>query len=66
MRVGSFGSPQPHYAQSPFQQHHYPSQPHRTPTSGYAQLPPAHHQHMTTHHGPPSTAPLDPGDEAKA
>ena len=66
MRGGSFGSPQPHYAQSPYPQHHFPHQPHRTPSNSYAQLPHPHHQHMTSQHGLPTAVPLDTGDEAKA
>ena len=51
---GGFGSPQPHFAQAPYQQHqhHYPHQPRRTPSTGYAQPHQVHH-HMQSQQGPP-------------
>ncbi|MCJ1283924.1 hypothetical protein MMC26_003255 [Xylographa opegraphella] len=62
---GGFTSPQPHYAQSPYQQQQYPQHALRTPGSGYAQLSQVHHQHMHPHQGPPPSGPVELGEEPK-
>ncbi|MCJ1295155.1 hypothetical protein MMC34_006716 [Xylographa carneopallida] len=62
---GGFTSPQPHYAQSPYQQQQYPQQALRTPSNGYAQLGQVHHQHILPQQGPLPSGPVESGEESK-
>lgn len=60
-----YGSPQPHYSQSPQPQYHYPHQPGRTPSGSYGVQPPqGPHQHMPPQPPPPSGT-GDGGEEMK-
>lgn len=65
MPVRSYGSPQPHYSQSPQPQFYYPHQPGRTPSGNYGAQPPlGPQQHMPTQPPPPSGN-GDGGEEMK-
>ncbi|KAI4156972.1 MAG: hypothetical protein L6R39_000882 [Caloplaca ligustica] len=65
MPMRGYGSPQPHYSQSPQPQYHYPHQPGRAPSGNYGTQPPqGPHQHMPAQQPPPS-GPMDGGDEMK-
>ncbi|KAL8814467.1 MAG: hypothetical protein Q9223_006310 [Gallowayella weberi] len=65
MPMRGYGSPQPHYSQSPQSQYHYPHQPSRTASGGYgAQHQQGSHQHMPAQ-PPPPAAPMDGGEEMK-
>ena len=62
---GGFASPQPQYAQSPYPQHHYTQQAHRTPSNSFAQLPQVHPTHMVSQPNPPPAGPIELGEEPK-
>ncbi|KAL9591965.1 MAG: hypothetical protein Q9179_007194 [Wetmoreana sp. 5 TL-2023] len=63
MPMRGYGSPQPHYSQSPQPQYHYPHQPGRAPSGSYGVQPPqGPHQHMQAQQPPPS---MDGGDDMK-
>ncbi|KAL8775681.1 MAG: hypothetical protein Q9209_000177 [Squamulea sp. 1 TL-2023] len=65
MPMRGYGSPQPHYSQSPQPQYHHPHQPSRVPSSSYGVQPPqGPHQHVPIQQ-PPPTAPMDGGEELK-
>ncbi|KAL8859539.1 MAG: hypothetical protein Q9178_003938 [Gyalolechia marmorata] len=65
MPMRGYGSPQPHYSQSPQPQYHHPHQPSRAPSSSYGVQPPqGPHQHVPVQQ-PPPTAPMDGGEELK-
>lgn len=65
MPMRGYGSPQPHYSQSPQPQYHYPHQPGRAPSGNYGPQPPqGPHQHISTQQPPPS-GPMDGGDDLK-
>lgn len=65
MPMRGYGSPQPHYSQSPQPQYHYPHQPGRAPSGSYGVQPPqGPHQHMPAQQPPPS-GPMDGGEEMK-
>lgn len=62
MPIRGYGSPQPHYNQSPQQHYHYPSQTNRVQSNSYGQ---PQHQHMNNQHPPPSAMPVEGGEEIK-
>ena len=63
---GGFGSPQPHFAQGPYQQQHFPHQARRTPSTGYVQPHQVHHHPMTSQQGPPQVnGAVDMGEDGK-
>ncbi|KAL8711363.1 MAG: hypothetical protein Q9220_004260 [cf. Caloplaca sp. 1 TL-2023] len=63
--IRGYGSPQPHYNQSPQPQYHYPHQPSRAPSGSYGVQPPqGPHQHMPAQ-PPPPNGPVDGGEEMK-
>ncbi|KAI4224673.1 MAG: hypothetical protein L6R36_004481 [Xanthoria steineri] len=65
MPVRGYGSPQPHYSQSPQPQYHHPHQPSRAPSSSYGTQPPqGPHQHVPIQQ-PPPTASMDGGEDLK-
>ncbi|KAL8665469.1 MAG: hypothetical protein Q9202_002174 [Teloschistes flavicans] len=65
MPMRGYGSPQPHFSQSPQPQYHYPHQPSRAPSGSYGVQPPqGPHQHMSAPQ-PPPTGPMEGGDEMK-
>ncbi|KAL8740339.1 MAG: hypothetical protein Q9190_006949 [Brigantiaea leucoxantha] len=65
MPIRGYGSPQPHYSQSPQSQYHYPHQQSRAPSSNYGGQPPqAPHQHMAAQH-PPPIVPMEGAEEMK-
>ncbi|KAL8721505.1 MAG: hypothetical protein Q9225_001850 [Loekoesia sp. 1 TL-2023] len=65
MPMRGYGSPQPHYNQSPQPQYHYPQQPSRAPSGGYGVQPPqGPHQHMPAQQPPPS-GPMEGGEDMK-
>lgn len=57
-----YASPQPHYAQSPQQQPHFPPQVSRVSSNSYA-----HHQYqqMPAQHNPPPGVAMDGGEVLK-
>ena len=61
---GGYGSPQPHYSQSPQQQYHYP-QPNRVPSNNYGPPTQGPHHHMPSQHAPPPVVPIDNGEDGK-
>ncbi|KAL8694729.1 MAG: hypothetical protein Q9218_000655 [Villophora microphyllina] len=65
MPMRGYGSPQPHFSQSPQPQYHYPHQPSRAPSGSYGIQPPqGPHQHMPSHQAPP-TGHMEGGDDMK-
>ncbi|KAL8953189.1 MAG: hypothetical protein Q9222_000924 [Ikaeria aurantiellina] len=65
MPMRGYGSPQPHYNQSPQPQYHHPHQSSRGPSGNYGVQPPqGPHQHMPAQ-APPPNGPMDGGDEMK-
>ncbi|KAI4174549.1 MAG: hypothetical protein LQ348_006362 [Seirophora lacunosa] len=60
-----YGSPQPHFNQSPQPQYHYPQPQGRAPSGSYGVQPPqGPHQHIPAQQPPPS-GPMDGGEEMK-
>ncbi|KAL9586026.1 MAG: hypothetical protein Q9212_001171 [Teloschistes hypoglaucus] len=65
MPMRGYGSPQPHFSQSPQPQYHYPHQPSRAPSGSYGVQPSqGPHQHMPAQQ-PPPTGPMEGGDDMK-
>ncbi|KAL8646566.1 MAG: hypothetical protein Q9210_006062 [Variospora velana] len=65
MPMRGYGSPQPHFNQSPQPQYHYPQPQGRAPSGNYSVQPPqGPHQHMPAQQPPPS-GPMDGGEEMK-
>ncbi|KAL9021315.1 MAG: hypothetical protein Q9185_001425 [Variospora sp. 1 TL-2023] len=65
MPIRAYGSPQPHFNQSPQPQYHYPQPQGRAPSGSYSVQPPqGPHQHMPAQQPPPS-GPMDGGEEMK-
>ncbi|KAL8674929.1 MAG: hypothetical protein Q9168_000632 [Polycauliona sp. 1 TL-2023] len=65
MPMRGYGSPQPHYSQSPQPPYHHPQQPSRAPSSSYSTQPPqGPHQHIPVQ-APPPTAVTDGGEDMK-
>ncbi|KAL8970783.1 MAG: hypothetical protein Q9183_001361 [Haloplaca sp. 2 TL-2023] len=63
MPMRGYGSPQPHYNQSPQPQYHYPHAPSRAPSGSYGVQPPqGPHQHMAAQQAP---AAMEGGEEMK-
>ncbi|KAL8728979.1 MAG: hypothetical protein Q9166_005074 [cf. Caloplaca sp. 2 TL-2023] len=65
MPMRGYGSPQPHYSQSPQPSYHYPHQPSRAPSGSYGVQPPQGPQQHLPPQQPPPAAPMEGGEEMK-
>ncbi len=61
---GGYGSPQPHYNQSPQQQYHYPPS-NRVHSNNYGPPPPGPPHHMPAQHAHPPNVPNENGEDGK-
>ncbi|KAL8854678.1 MAG: hypothetical protein Q9221_000460 [Calogaya cf. arnoldii] len=65
MAMRGYGSPQPHYSQSPQPQYHHPHQPSRAPSSSYGTQPPQGPQQHVPVQQPPPTASMEGAEDLK-